>query len=150
MGPRLREFPPPSGQGRASSRNLMPALSHSPEVILCVANFFGKMFFPRFLLPLSTFCCTYSWGKRSEQLTLPDWGSCANLVKNRGVLCSWCNLFKNYAILERTSYQKNCIIEYIIPRRGSCPRVRFGNQPIPDDSGSILETREHRGGILIF
>ena len=38
--------------------------------ILCGTNFFSKRFFPQIPLPLSTFCCIYSWGKRSEQLTL--------------------------------------------------------------------------------
>ena len=38
--------------------------------ILCGANFFGKRFFPQIPLPLSTFCCIYSWGKRSEQQQL--------------------------------------------------------------------------------
>ena len=31
-------------------------------------------------------------------------GSCADLVRNRGVLCSWCNLFKSDV---GTSYQRN-------------------------------------------
>ena len=75
--------------------------------ILCVAICLGKRLFPLILLPLFTFCCIYSWGKKSEQLTLPGWGSCADLAKNRRVLCSWCDLLKNVAILERTSYQKN-------------------------------------------
>ena len=69
--------------------------------------FFGKRLFPQFPLPLSTFCSIYSYRKRSEQLSLPGWGSCTDLVKNRGALCSWCDLSKNDTILERTSYQKN-------------------------------------------
>ena len=67
--------------------------------VLCGTNSFGKRFFPRIPLPLSTFCYIYSWGKRSEQLTLLRKDSCAYLIKNRGVLCCWCDLFKNDAIL---------------------------------------------------
>ena len=91
-------------------RQVILLMLHTSAVayILCGTSFFGsKRFFLQIPLPLSTFCCIYSWGQRSEQLPLPGWGSCADLVKNRGVLCSWCDLFKNDAILERTSYQKN-------------------------------------------
>ena len=59
------------------------------------SNFLVKRFFPHSAPSLRKLLCIYSWGKRSEQLTLLGWGSGADFVKNRGVLCCCCDHFKN-------------------------------------------------------
>ena len=59
---------------------------------------------PRFR-SLSSFWCIHTWVKRSEQPTLAGWGSCADLIKNRGVLCCWCDLLKNDAICSNQKYR---------------------------------------------
>ena len=80
----------------------------SLKYVLCFANFFfGKMFSPWFPLPLSTFCCIYSWGKRSEHHTQLGWGSCADLVKNRGANVAGVisSRMAQYCVI--TSYKRN-------------------------------------------
>ena len=63
------------------------------------SNFLGKRFFSQ-ILPFSWLVVVnlFIVKKRSEQLTLLGWVSCADLVKNRRVLCCCCDLFKNGAI----------------------------------------------------
>ena len=57
--------------------------------LLCGANFFGKRFFPQIPLPLSTFCCIYSWVRGLSNLSCPGGAAvqCAAPIRNRGVLC---------------------------------------------------------------
>ena len=74
------------------------------DIIICVAKFFWVRGFSVVSAPSLHILLYLFMGKRSDQLTLPGWGSCADLVRNRGVLCSWCNLFKSDV---GTSYQRN-------------------------------------------
>ena len=57
------------------------------ENILCVANISSRVFSAISSPSLHILLYLFT-GKRSEQLTLPGWSTCADLVKNRGVLCS--------------------------------------------------------------
>ena len=73
------------------------------------------------------------------QLTLPGWGSCADLVKNRGVLCSWCDLSKNDV---RSNIKKNLLPSYPknLQQRASTVLAGGGKEPGNGENGQKIFT----------